>query len=574
MDHSLGKLARTGFALILALTLTAFPAVAQQQMPEDHLQQSKNPLQRIFYSDYRAPLIRSFETGREASLESMIREGRLELSVDDAVRLALENNVDINVERYGPYFALWGLEKGRGVLNPSASFSSNVSRMVAPTSSALQGGTTLFNLNNLYDVTLRKPFEAGTDLDLNFNTRRNRTNSFFTSLNPSLTTSWSISLTQHLLKDGGRISRGRFLRIARNNREISEEVFVARVTDIVNSVVTAYWDLVFGEEDVKLKEASLELARLVLEQNRIQAEVGSMAALDVVQAEAEVASRNQQWVVAKFNRKIQEDQLKKLISSRQDPGRIAADIAPLSRPAAPPPQRDDLGSAIESALENRPEVKQQRLEIENRKIQVDFTRNQLKPVLDIVASYSQNGLGGDRLIRDTSQGFFNAPVIAVLPGGFGDTLDSLFSQKYLGYTLGFNFRVPLGNDDARASNAQAQIEHRQAEERYRSLRQRIALEVRQAFERMELNRASAAAAEVTVRYQQQRLQGEQDKYSLGATTTRAVIEAQRDLQSAQTTLLQARIELVKSRIAMDKALGETFSAHGIELKEALQASVR
>jgi outer membrane protein TolC len=151
-------------------------------------------------------------------------------------------------------------------------------------------------------------------------------------------------------------------------------------------------------------------------------------------------------------------------------------------------------------------------------------------------------------------------------------MSSLFSYKYLGYVVGLTFRVPIGNDDARANSAQAQIDYRQGEERLRSLRQSIALEIRQAYDRFALNQASLQAAEVTVRYQKQRLQGEEDKYSLGANTTRSIIEAQRDLQDAATTFLKAEIETIKSRILLDKALGDTFSAHNIELKNALNGS--
>ena len=201
---------------------------------------------------------------------------------------------------------------------------------------------------------------------------------------------------------------------------------------------------------------------------------------------------------------------------------------------------------------------------------MDYTKNQLKPALDLQASYSQNGLGGITILRDYSNGYFGAPVIGTVPGGFLDSLDSLFSRKYLGYVVGFNLKIPLGNDDARANSAQAQIDYRQGEDRIRSQKQQIALQVRQAYDRMELGRESVDAAQVTVRYQEQRLQGEQDKYSLGATTTRSIIEAQRDLETAQSTLLQAKIDLIKSRITLDQAVGDTFTAHNIEVKDALR----
>lgn len=553
-----------------ACIVPCVPLAAQERAPASAGEHRPGRLQRILYQDYRMPEVRAIAVAGEAALESMIREGKLLLTQEEAVRLAVENNVDLNVERYTPYFALWGVERGRAVLNPTVSWNVNLDRLRTPTSSTLQGGDTLLNVNTLYDFSIRKPLEPGLDLALSFTTRRNRTTSFFNSLNPSLTSNLALTLTQHLLRDSGRLSRMRFVLTAQNNEKIAREAFVARLEQLVTTVLHTYWDLVFADEDIKDKETSRDLARLVLEQNRIQAEVGSMSPLDVVQAEAEAAAREQQVVAARYNRMIIEEQLKKLISSRPDPGTVPATIVPVSRPGTPPAPVGEVSEAIRRAMEIRPEVRQLLSDLENRKIQVDYTRNQLRPVLDFVASYSQNGLGGDRIVRDYSQGFIGAPIVGFFPGGFIDTLDSLFSRKYLGYNLGFNFRVPIGNDDARAGNAQAQIDYRQAQERLAAVRQRIALEVRQAYRRIELYQASMAAAEVTVRSMRERLQGEQEKYALGTTTTRAVFEAQRDLQAAVNSRLQAQIDLIKARISLDLAVGDTLAAHGIEVEEALR----
>jgi outer membrane protein len=559
-------------AVVVPLLLLSLPAggTAQGKEPSRPDEKPGNSLERLFLKDYAVPQVRSFDLRSEESLDALIQDGKLALSDEDAIRLALQNNVDINVERYTPYFTLWDIEKGRAVLNPSLAFSTSVNRLVTPATSALQGGQTLLNLNAAYNMTYHKPFEPGLDLDVGFNTTRNRTSSFFNSVNPSFTPNLSFQLTQHLLKDYGRTTRGRLVRIARNNLSISEETFDARVSDIITSVLNTYWDLVYAEEDIKVQEASRKLAEVVLQQNKIQAEVGTMAPLDVIQAEAEVAARTEALVVSRYTRKTTEDQLKKLISSRTDPGAMSATLETLSKPEPPPPPVHTVKDAIQRAMDNRPEVNQILMDQENKKIQLDFTKNQLKPTLDLVAGYSQNGLGGDQIIRDYSQGFFGAPIIDFVPGGFWDSLDSLFSRRYLGYVVGLSLQIPLGNSDARASSAQAQIDFRQGEEKLRSQRQRIALEIRQAYDNIAMNRERVSTAEVTVRYQQQRLQGEQDKYALGATTTRFILEAQRDLQDAQSRLLKAKIDLIKSRIALDRALGDTLQAHNIQLEDALR----
>ncbi len=557
------KLMTWGVCALLALPLSA----QEKGLPQLHPQ--GNALTRIFTGDFAPPSVRTIELRGESLLESMIKNARLEISTEDAVSLALANNVDINVLRYTPYLQLWGIEGGRAVLNPTVQFTPGINRNVTPASSALQGGAAVLNLSNVYSMNVHKPFESGLDFDFNYSTTRARTNSPFSSLNPSLTSLWSIGFTQHLLQGYGNISRGRFLHIARNNYDISVDDFSTGMISIVSSVLNTYWNLVFSDEDIKVKEASLKLAQLTLEQTQIQEQVGTMAPLDVLQVQAQAASVNQQLIVSRYNRRIIEDQLKKLISSRSGQALMDATIVPTSQVLPPPPPAGTLMEAIQRAMEIRPEVKAQQSNQANNKINVDYTRNQLRPVLDFTASYSQNGLGGDTIQRDFSKGFLNAPIIGMIPGGFLDSLSSLFSGSNLGYAFGFTLRVPIGNDQARVSNAQAQIAYKQGEESLRALRQQITLQVRQAFDSVALNKASMEAAQVAVDYQEKRLQGEQDKYMLGASTTFLVVQAQRDLQNAQSVLLQAKIAWIQSRIALDQAVGDTLANHNIVLENAL-----
>jgi outer membrane protein len=556
------KLSVFGVCAFLVLPLSAQEQQIPTFQPEGHL------LTRIFKNAHETPPVRTLEVRGESLLQSMIREGKLEISEQDAVNLALTNNLDINVLRYTPYLQLWGVEGGKAVLNPIVTFGPSLSRSVTPSTSALQGSS-VFSLIHLYSLNVHKPLASGQDLDFSYSTTRARTNSPFSSLNPSFTSVWSIGFTQHLLQGRGSLNRARFLHIARNNYDISLDNFAAGVITIVNSVLNAYWNLVYHDEDIKAKEAALKLARLTLDQAQVQAQVGAMAPLDVLQAQAQAAGVNQQLIVSRYNRTITEEQLKKMISSRLGNAPMEATVVPTSRALPPAPPAGTLADAIQRSIENRPEVKAQLTNLANSRIQVDYTKKQLLPVLDFTASYAQNGLGGNVIERDYSKGFLNAPILAVIPGGFGDSLSSLFGMSNLGYALGLNFRIPIGNNQARVDNAQAQIAHRQGEENLRALRQQITLQVRQAYELVALNQASVAAAQVAVDYQERRLQGEQDKYALGAGTTFLVLQAQRDLQNAQSVLLQARIAWIQSRIALDQAVGDTLAAHNIVVEDVL-----
>jgi outer membrane protein len=561
---------RTVVWALMILMSGAFPS-AQTQAPAPQTQAAVPPRSGIF-GGYKPPELADLGARRQDTLESRVRDGKLELSEADVVRLALENNVDIQVERYTPYYNLWSIEKSRGILNPSLSFSTTTNHTLDPTTSVLQGGDSLLTVTSDYDVTFRKPFKTGLDVSAGFTEERVRSSSTFYTFNPSFTSGFNFNFTQHLLRDFGSISRGHYLQVSQLNRDISEEDFATRVSDVLKSVLDTYWDLVFQAQEIRVKEESLNFAQVVLDQNRAQVDAGTLARLDVTQAEAEVASRQEDVVTARYAKRISEALLKKLISSRPDPGVVAAEITPTSQaPATVRAAAVDLAQAIQRAQDMAPEVRRALIDFESKKIDIEFTRNQLRPTLDLSAGYSQKGLGGTKITRDynTPGGLLNAPIVAEEAGGFTDSLDSLVRARFLGYYATINLKVLMGNDDARATNAQARISLAQAEERLRGTRQTIAYQVREAAERMERDRARIQSAEVTVRFNEEKLAGEQEKASQGESTTRFVLESQRDLVDARSRLARARSDAMKAQVAFDRQIGDLLSAQGVQVKQQL-----
>jgi outer membrane protein TolC len=566
------------------ILMSGVAASAQTPAPAAQVQVAAPPRAGIF--NFKPPELIDLGARREDSLESRVRDGKIELTEADVVRLVLENNSDIQVERYAPYYNLWSIEKSRGILNPSLTLSGKHSYKQDPTSSVLQGNDPSVTAQSDYDVTFRKPFKAGTDVSVGFTTQRLNSSSTFYSFNPNFTSGFNFNVTQHLLRDFGSISRGHYMQVSQLNRDISEEDFATRVSDVVKSVLDTYWELVYAQQDIRVKEEGLSLAQVVLEQNRAQLDAGTLAQLDVTQAEASVASRQEDLVVARYARRITETQLKKLISSRQDPGVVTAEITTTSQAPAAPRAAVDLAQAIQRAQNSAPEVRRALIDLESRKIEVAFTANQLKPMLDLSLGYSQTGFGGTRIDRDYTKGIFNAPETGRVPGGYSDALSSLFSGRdvtstdatgqqltdhvrYYGYYGGINLRIPIGNDDARATNAQSRILLAQAEERLRGTRQNIAYQVREAAERLERDRARIQSAEVTVRFNEQRLAGEQEKTSQGESTTRFVLEAQRDVADARSRLARARSDAIKAQLAFDRSVGDLLSSQGIQVKQQL-----
>jgi outer membrane protein TolC len=574
---------RTAVWALMILMSGVYPS-AQTQAPAP----PKQPAKGGMFSIYKPPELVDLGTRREDTLESRVRDGRLELTEADVVQLALQNNVDIQVERYAPVYNLWQIEKSRGILNSSFTLAGTHNYKQDPTTSILQGNDPLISATTDYSATYRKPFVTGTDLTAGFTEERLNSSSTFYTFNPSYTSGFNFSITQHLLRDAGSLSRGHYLQVSQLNRDISEEDFATRVTDVLRSALDTYWDLVFLAQDIKVKEDSLNLAQVVLDQNRAQVDAGTLAGLDVTQAEAEVATRQEDLVTARYARRITEAALKKLISSRPDPGLVTAEITPTSQPPATPRAAAvNVAQAIQRAQDMSPEVRRALIDLESRKIDVAFTANQLKPNLDVTAGYSQSGLGGTRQIRDYSKSIIDPDFKGEIPGGVTDSLGSLFRGNYpfitqearedttasrihyYGYFAAINMRILLGNDDARATNAQSRILLAQAEERLRGTRQNIAYQVREAAERLERDRARVQSAEVTVRFNEQRLAGEQEKASQGESTTRFVLESQRDLSDARSRLARARADAMKAQIAYDRYAGELLSSQGVQVKQQL-----
>jgi outer membrane protein TolC len=378
------------------------------------------------------------------------------------------------------------------------------------------------------------------------------------------------SFTQRLLNGYGRDVNSRGIRIAQNNKTISEVAFERMVIDLVSQAERGYWDLVFTSEDLKVKQASLALAEKTLSDNQRQVDVGTLARIDLVQARSQVASRKEELIVSTFNQVQVQDQVKKVLSRDPDPGLVFAKIAPTQN-AGLPDSGDTLPAqdAIRVALENRPELREAKLRVNNSDIELQYARNQLLPTLDFTASYTQNGVGGTETLR---QGFgANAPVISVNTGGLGDALSELLKSRSRGYTLAFNMQIPLSNRAQQAEYSRVVVEKRTNEENIKSIEQQIALEVRNALTAVEMNKARIEAAQASRELAQEQLAAEQRKFELGASTVRFVLEEQRNLEQMQTNEIAAIVNYRKALVDYDHALGVTLKKNNVTIERAMAA---
>jgi outer membrane protein TolC len=395
-------------------------------------------------------------------------------------------------------------------------------------------------------------------------------NSVLNTFNPSYSGRVTYSISQHLLRDRGRVINMRQILQSLNNEKMSEAQFELQLISLVAAAQKSYWDLVFSNEDLKVKQRSLELAETTLEENKAKVEIGTMAPIDVVQTRADVASRRELVVVSTGSMTQFEDQIKKLISDESDPQMFLVRLRALEKPRRPSEVTiPALTDAIKVALESRPELRQALLDEQNRDLDVQYAKNQKLPILDVTMSYNQNGTGGTQTGRSNVLG--SGEQATVIPGGLGDAFGQLFGYKYTGYSLGFSLVVPLKNKAAEADFSRAVNERKLADSRMTATQQQIMLEVRNAITAAETNRARIETAQTARELAEQRMDAEKTKFDLGVSTLRVVLEEQRNVAQAQSNELQAVVNFTKSLVDLDRAMGTTLKHNNIELDRALAA---
>ena len=499
-------------------------------------------------------------------------DDRLFLTEREAIELALENNYSLNVERHNQFLREWNISLNRAAYDPIGSFDLNWNRARTPTASVLEGGTSLTNILTEYRFGYEQAFSTGSTLEVTFLGTRNRSTSFFTSLIPAIDTQFDVRFRQKLLEGFLKANAEYDLEISRNNLALSDEQFRALVISVIGQVQQSFWELDYTLRDIEVKKKSLELAETTYEQNKARLEVGTASRLEVVEAQAEVASRREELITSQYLYRLAQDGLIKLITTLEDPRTFRGELIPAEtdRDLKAPESYDQL---LRQALELRPEIHQSDLNIANLEVELDRSRDRLKPSLEFVAGYQQFGLGGNRYIRDFSEGIFDAPIIDIVPGGLWDSLSQTFGGSYYGYVVGLSLQLPIRNTEARAANAQAQIQLDQAQMQKSSVRQDIGTAIRNTLTTIEGNQARIDAAQSAVDAARERLEGEQARFDVGMGTTRDMIQAQRDLLVAATVLLRARIDLIENYNTLDQSVGRTLERHNIVLREALAENV-
>ncbi|MFN7998498.1 MAG: TolC family protein [Bryobacteraceae bacterium] len=567
-------------------------------------------------------------------LDSLLRAGRLYLSLQDAIALALENNLDIEIQRYGPEIAdanvlrakAGGFAQGvstsvtagptsaqpggvaqSGVTgNPSTQASAASSTAVGNTVISTSGPTIpsfdpaivgnaswahqttpestpfftgtneLIQRQDLSGITYQQGFQTGTLLNFGLNNTTIRGNSATAAFNPYTTSSLGLNVTQHLLQGFSLAVNQRQIQIARNNRELSDLTFKLQVITTVAAVMDLYWDLVAFSANVRVQEQAVATSTKLYEDNKKQVAVGMMAPIEVVRAEAQVATDQQNLTLAETQLEQQETILKNALSRNgvASPSVAEARIVPTDRIRVPDVEPiTPIQDMVAMALSARPELAQNRIQITNQEITLHGSRNGLLPTLDAVASLSNAGLAGQANTIPSNFPFSFGSPSPVFIGGYGTVLSQLFARNYPNYSAGFNLTIPLRNRAAQAQALNDELTLRQLELGLQRLQNQVRVDVHNAAIGVRNARAQYQAAVKARVLQEQSLDAEQKKYAAGASIIYNVILTQRDLATARQSELSAQAAYAKSRVELDRVTGQTLNNNGISLAEAYQGTV-
>lgn len=643
-------LARTMLAAILAITLAGGPvspayaqdtpqnpppAQAAQAKPSAattlyslgtakyHFNRAPRPLPNLF-APYRAIQVPPSPVANSPRIEQLIHDNKLELTLQDAVELALENSVDIAVQRYYPWIADVGILKASsgssGYGTPGADFAGS-SASLNPFAFVIQSYDPLLTssasyddrkipINNAftsgvgtsataasvvihtaaYNTQYSQYFPTGTGMTVTFDNTRSSSGPTANFFNPSVQSSLFVSLSQNLLSGFGLTVNRRNIIIAKNNRKIADLAFAQQAITTTTNTITAYWELVYARENVKVQQQAVAVSEKLYNDNKKQLEIGTMAPLDVTRAEAQLATDRQNLIVAQTVQLQDEQTLKNAISRNPlDPKIINIEIIPTDKPTAPgQTEAPSFEEALKEAYAKRPDLLEQEYNLKNAALDVKATHNALLPTATLSAQYGTVGLAGNSTQVLTTQTIAGAPVVdangnpvagdflpLVVPvttrknfAGFSDAMSSLIHNSNPDYSAQISITIPIRNRSLQADNQRSQLVQRQIEMQVQQLKNAALLDVHNTYIALQQDRARVEAASKASELQKQTFEAEQKKYQLGASTVYNVILTQRDYVTAQGTELRALADLVEARANYERAVGKTLEVNHVTIADA------
>jgi outer membrane protein len=562
-------------------------------------------------------------------LESLIRAGNLYLSAQDVIALALENNLDIEIQRYGPLLnqavtlraqsggqlrpvgvalaqgptsvsttgvslnasgggttSVAAVGSGQittsvGVtppnFDPQLLFFTNFGHFTTPFSNTVLTGTpSLIQSQRQYEAQIYKYSDFGSYAQLTYTSTHTDANSIEYNINPYTQGSLDLYMYQNLLYGFGRPTLTRFIRISKNNEKFSDLTFKQQVITTVSAVLNLYWDLVSFNEDLKARKDELATAQALYEDNKKQVQIGTLAPIEVTRAEAQVYSSQQDLLVSQTNLLQQETVLKNALSRNGVASPLLANAHVIPLDTFQVPEKDEsrpLGELVKEAFNNRVEIAQQKINIDSDRTALVGIKSELKPTLQVFAELTNNGLSGSP--NSLNPGAVTTfPGLDYLVGGYGNLLGQIFRRNFPNYSAGISLNIPLRNRAAQADYATQALTNRQDELTLQRQVNQVRVDVQNAVIGLRQARVRYDSAVKARILQQQTLDADKKKYTLGAGTVFQVVTDQQNLASAESAETQALANYSHAQISFDQALGTTLDVNHISIDEARTGHVR
>ena len=468
------------------------------------------------------------------------------LSIEEAVTLALDQNLDLRVERINPLIQDAFVAEARSVYAPELSTTITGDDWDRPAGNIFDGGDVVTNryVQDDVGVVQQVPWKGG-QYSAGWSGRRSTTTNVFTSFNPLLQSNLNLNYTQPLVRNFGIDGFRQRIAISRANRDISDIELRRIVVLTERTVRNAYWQLVFARSFLEVQRQSLALAEESLRNNRTRVEVGTMAPIDIVEAENEVARNIEAVIRAEADLERAEDQLRTLVFDPRDtPDFWSVSLQPSDSPVLQA-REIDVDAAVRSALLNRTDLGTLDQDLEIADTDIRYFRNQQLPAVDLRVDYRLTGQGGERLIR---AGGFPGTVVGTEQRSFGSTLGDILANEFPNWTVGVTVSYPFGTSAADAALERSRLERSRHEARRQSLELRIATEVRDAARNVRTNLQRVEATRASRELAERRLEAEQRKFEVGLSTNFLVFQAQRDLATARNTEQQAILDYIRSLV--------------------------
>ena len=571
-------------------------------------------------------------------IEDLIRNGKIYLSLSDAMLLTLENNFDIAIARYnldisdtdilrsraggnllgspaglvtgtiggssstlaaggGPGGTSAGASgagtgssglllstNGQGpaptISDPTLGATVQIDRSSTPQSTTFLTGTnTLTQNTNSYNFQYNQGFSPGTTFQVQFQNSRITTNNQRSTYSPQLSSLFQARLTQHLLNGFGTGVNRRFIVQALNDRRITDSAFRQQLLFTMNQVENIYWALVSAYENVQSAQRAVDQSTQVASDDRKQLQIGTLAPLDVLNADNQVATDKQALITAQTNLEYQQLVMKQAITRNlNDPTLAQAPVVPTDRVSLveTPEESASVEELVQQAYQNRPELEQAVLNLKNDQITLKGVKNGLLPTVDVYGFYGESALGGalNPACVNTNAGFAGAPNTCTVPViNYGGVFDALFNGKNPDRGVGFNVNIPLRNRIAQSLQARSSIEFRQDQLKLQQLYTQIRIQVINSQYALTNDRASVQAALATREYNTQALDAEKKKFRFGASTTALVLQQERSLAAAENTVTSAMATYAKDRASLGQILANTLSKYNINIGDAVGGKV-